>query len=113
MKVRALIAAIFTALMVLLPVATANAADVCPTCYGSRLYVTGSSNGKVIAQNEGLNKDMWRYYDSLHTVGLKDVDYFWVPGGCDATSQYNYVYAGNRWYGPLNDTVNISLTVIC
>ena len=97
--------------MVVLPVATASA-DVCDGCYGSRIYSTYQSNGKVIVKEENTTKDLWRYQDSRNTLGFLDVDAFWVPGGCDAYSKYGYRYVGNTWYG-ITDTVTVELKVIC
>ena len=115
MKTRMIAATVFTAAtMALLPVASASAADVCAGCQGSRIYSTGYSNGKVVVKdNYAGSKDLWRYQDSRNTLKMSDVDYFWVPGGCDAKSQWGYRYAGNSWYGPLNDTVSLDLTVTC
>jgi hypothetical protein len=112
MKVTKTVAAIFTAAtFALLPVATATAADVCSTCSGSTMWNQRWSNGKIIIQNEGVNRDLWA--NQYSTSYMKDVDYFWVPGGCDAISRYGYVYTGDRWYGPLNDITNLDVRVEC
>lgn len=114
MKVRLMFVAIFAAFMALFPVANANAADVCSTCTGSWMVNFYTGNGKIIVQNEGKNCDLWPDHVSMWSpCGFKDVDYFWVPGGCDFISEYNYRYVGNRWYGPLNDTVSIRGKVVC
>ena len=114
-KSKTVIAAVATsAMMALLPAVSASAADVCAGCQGSRIYNTAYSNGKVIVKdNYAGSKDLWRYQDSRNTLKMADVDYFWVPGGCDAKSQWGYKYVGNAWYGPLNDTVSLDLTVTC
>lgn len=113
MKVFRSVATIFTvAVMTLLPVATSSAADVCNGCRGSEVYVNSLSNGKVVIDDDGRRADVWAYQSSWNFQ--PDVDYFWVPGGCDAWNYTTgYKYVGNKWYGPLNDVVRISLTVKC
>lgn len=101
-------------LMALLPVATASA-DVCSTCYGAIITNMSMSNGKVIVQNNGRNMDLWPGQISyVQSANFRDVDYFWVPGGCDAKNyDTGYVYVGNRWYGPLPDSARLRFDVYC
>lgn len=110
MKIRVMIAALFAAFMVLLPVANANAAG-----YFDRLYVTSGSNGKIVMKDGTRGShDLWQYQDSYLTFGWNDVDYFWVPGGCDATNvNTGYVYVGNKQYGPLPGNASLDLRVVC
>ena len=79
-----------------------------------RLYVTSASNGKIVAKEGGkADIDLWKYQDSCLTKGYMDVDYFWVPGGCDGTSQFGGKYPGNRTYGPLPGNSRLDITVRC
>lgn len=79
------------------------------------IYVTSASNGKVVAKEGGKSDlSLWKYQDSCATFGYPDVDYFWVPGGCDAwNTATGYKYAGNRTYGPLPGSAYLSLKVLC
>jgi hypothetical protein len=109
MKIKMLFAGIITALMVIIPATTASAAVF------DRVYVTSGSNGKVVIKDGTWgSQDMWAYDDSYLTYGWYDLDYFWVPGGCDAKNiNTGYVYAGNKQYGPLPGNAKLSLKVIC
>lgn len=115
MKVRIFLAAIFTAVMMaLLPVANATAAT--GSAPGDEVWLSGTSNGKVVATDNVYGKrDVWRYQGTYVTFGWKDVDYFWVPGGCDAYNiDTGYKYVGNRTYGPMNGSYYLlQLKVVC
>jgi hypothetical protein len=78
---------------------------------GDVIVNMSASNGKVIIQNNGYNYDLW--WGQISSYTIDDVDYFWVPGGCDAYSQYGYKYVGNKWYGPLPGNAYLKLTVKC
>ena len=93
---------------------TATAAFDC-TVRGDQVNVTGNSNGKVVAKEGGKRDiDIWPYYGSCSYYHYTDVDYFWVPGGCDAYNyDTGYRYAGNRTYGPLPGNAHLLFNVYC
>ena len=121
MKSKMIILAIFSALMMaLLPVATASAAFPASTNYDSSVNVTingGSkpSNGKVVAKDNVYGSaNLWPGYGTYTWYGWKDLDYFWVPGGCDAWNiNTGYKYVGNKTYGPLPSGTSLILQVRC
>lgn len=100
------------AVLVGLSAAQANAVSTASTSLGGVVYNRVASNGKIVADDSGFRRDVWPGRSS-EWVGIYDADYFWVPGGCDATSQWGHVYSGNRWYGPLPNDTNLSLLVDC
>ena len=105
-KLIAIAVAFMTAIMVGSIAAPAMASD------GGVVYNQVASNGKIIAKGDGILRDVWPGRSS-EWVGIWDADYFWVPGGCDAWSQWGHKYTGSSWYGPLPNTTLLSLKVIC
>ena len=104
------------------PVAASAApsAAVTSTNYDSAVNVTingGSkpSNGKVVAKDNVYGSaDIWPGYGTYTWYGWKDLDYFWVPGGCDAWNiNTGYKYVGNKTYGPLPSGTSLILQVRC
>jgi len=109
-KIRISLAAMFAVVvMALVPINSAAAV-------GDWVVNMSNSNGKVILKNDSLPLvDLWPGQMSTQKPYVAyDVDYFWVPGGCDARNyDTGYVYPGDRWYGPLPGSAKLRLTVIC
>ena len=110
MKIKAMILALIAAFLVAFAPAPAQALSD-PYTWVSNI---STSNGRVRIYNDGYYRDLWTKQVSYnYTHFMDDVDYFWVPEGCDAYSQWGYQYVGNRTYGPLPAYTYLKLQVVC
>lgn len=98
----------------------ANAADVCPSCYGGVINnLSGVGTFPIPIYNGVSWMKLQNAHISLEYSNFRDVDAFKVEQGCTATSQWGHVYTSYTysdriwWDSSGNNSMDLKLKYKC